>query len=622
MVKAILMGIVVMLLTVLMDRSLMGEDFIKTCKDEDGKKYTKFNGAGFDDSTTWVRAISYGIVVGVVAFLATLKWWLASICLLPVLGLMLQYAWWWGRAGTGKLKALIWFLLIQCVLQSVAAIAVRKIVGFNQLYGCVAQILPAVIGGLSIGSAIVGTCRRCDKKVLATIFLWLTWIGVVLSVAGGIYPLIGNINLGAMRTQVVMTEETTSPEVISTPEPTPAPEPTATPTPTPGPTVTPTPANQYGWYGQQPGNGQLVEWWTFYNLTIQNDGLLNDNDFGPNPYREGWWTNEYVNEMLTRIWKDPVLGAADIAYFDHIAGTNISSVKYDKDPQKWLDNINARAVEFVRDRDMYYRVVEEFIRAIDNRDIVLAVEIKLRSDVKNLMYMDSNNTVNLGSYGGYGYGNYGYGGYGGYGYNGYGGYGSYTIKMPKVIMKSHNEQAYFLVFTVKNGNNTGEALYKLACGYQPPIEKGGTGGINPGGNIGGGSGPGSGPSSQYHKDPTQGTDVGGNIESGPGTFTGTGVGSWYSAAEELYSSTDGTYSDYQAAIQTDASAGGTSHAGGTPSTPTAATPAGADKDDNAGSGTGYGGIDVGTTVSAPATDASTGQAITTEAAGAWGGPSD
>lgn len=614
MIKAILLGIIVACLTVLMDRSFRGQNFIQKVKDENGKEDTKFNWSGLDDSEALIRAIIYGVVVAVASFATTIagRWWiLALISLIAMIALMLQYAWWWGYAGSGRLKALIWFLLIQWVFQSVATKAVQSLLGVNLIGGSkilvfIVQVLPAVVGSLCTGSAIVGACRHCDKKGLATFFVILTLIGIILTIAGGITVVMGGFNLETAKTQITTAVPETTPEPVSFPTPVP----TAQLTPAPMPTAQPTyggnqysnqyggnqygnqyGSNQYGQYGQysQYGYGQygqITEWWTFYNLTIQNDGLLNDNDFGPNPYKEGWWINEYVNDMLARIRKDPVLGAADIAYFDHIAGTEISGVKYDSNAQKWLDNINARAVEFVKDQNLYNRVVDEFIRAINNPNIVQKIEIKSRKDIKALMYMEPNNTVNLGA-GGYGYGNYG-------------NYGGYSIKMPKVIWKSHNEEAYFLVYTVKkaNSSSTAEALYKLACGYQPPIEGTGNGGnyggINAGGNSGSNPGPYTPPSNP--KDPTKGTNVGKNDTPGPGPDTNNGVGAMTSKVDRPDNSTSMTYSEYKEEIHETAVINENQKVGGDPNTPTVSTPAGATMSSNADKGTGYGGIDVGTTV--------------------------
>ncbi len=608
MIGAILLAIFVTLWAMVINLTFMQQGLFTEVEDEKNGTRKKFNSGAFGDPEDWTRAVILGVLIGATRFVVTKfgeLWFLQAVALAVTIGMMIYLAWWFAKGGA-TWKAFFCWSLLMAICTMLAGRASENLVRWSTISRFLVLIvalasLPYIVGTLCEGSALVGLLRYKDHPNWALFVIWIVVLDILITLllvafSGRIVNLANRIQEQEMQGAVVT-------EV--TPEPTLQPVATAAPMPTVQPAPMPTAqpnygvwngnggqynGNQYG--GNQYGyNGQLIEWWTFYNLTIQNDGLAsNDNDFGPNPYRGDWWVTEYVNEMLTRIRKDPVLGAADIAYFDHIAGTNISGVKYDKDPQKWLDNINARAVEFVKNQAMYNGVVDEFIRTL-NSNILQNVEIKLRKDVKNLMYMEPNNTVNLNSYGNYGYGNYGYN-------NSYNYGSSYNIKMPKVIMKAHNEEAYFLIFTVKNGNSTGEALYKLACGYQPPIEaKAGTGGggINPGGNDNPGSGPSS-PDTPYHKDPTKGTDVGINDTKGPGTDTNNGVGSWISAADTDTNSITMDYSEYRQEMQHIATTNDNQKVGGDPNTPTVSAPSGTEVISNADNGTGNGGIDTATPV--------------------------
>ena len=634
MIGAIFLAIIVTLLVAMMDRLFMGKGIRREVTDENGKTKKEFSLEDWGDTDAWPNAIAIGVGVGAAKFVVThlnQLAFLSPLALIAMVGVMFYLAWWWGGVGMGW-RAYICFWILEGICSWVAGLAVTQtltipVVSASTILKWFVNVLPNVAYNCAVWSAIVGICRREEKKGLATILTivavililitcWTTWsysgrATSTVSVEAGVSTE-GTGNLWEDFKQRLADKGGTSEAAVAA---TPVPQPTPVPTPAATPTPVPQYGNQYGGnqYGQYGQYGQIVEWWTFYNLTIQNDGLAsNDNDFGPNPYRGDWWINEYVEDMLARIRKDPVLGAADIAYFDHIAGTEISGVKYDSNAQKWLDNINARAVEFVKDQNLYVKVVDEFIRAINNSNIVQKIEIKSRKDIKGLMYMEPNNTVNLGV-SGYGYG-YGYGNY----VNNYGGY---SIKMPKVIWKSHNEEAYFLIYTVKKANSgtTSEALYKLACGYQPPIEGTGYGGINAGGNSG--SNPGPGPNPSYVKDPTKGTNVGRNDVTGPGPDTNNGVGAQTSKVDlPTNSGSMSSVSEYKEAIQEIASAN--EHQTPGDNKPSTATPAGAEVSNNADKGTGYGGIDAGTTVTAPVTIASTGQQITSTAAGEWGGPSD
>ncbi len=605
MIGAILLAIFVTLWAMVINLAFMQQGLFVEVEDEKNGTRKKFNSGAFGDPEDWTRAVILGVLIGATRFVVTKfgeLWFLQAVALVVTIGMMIYLAWWFAKGGA-TWKAFFCWLLLMAICMMLAGRASENLVRWSTISRFVVLIvaltsLPYIVGTLCEGSALVGLLRYKDHPNWALFVIWIVILGILITLllfafSGRIVNLANRIQEQEMQEAVVMEvtpEPTLQPVATATPMPTVQPTPMPTVQPTPMPTAQPNygvwngnngqyNGNQYG--GNQYGyNGQLVEWWTFYNLTIQSDGLAsNDNDFGPNPYRDGWIVTDYVNDMLARIWNDPVLGAADIAYFDYVAGTNISGVKYDKDPQRWLDNINARAVEFVKDQTLYRAVVEEFIRTLNNSNIVQAVEITQRSDVKGLMYMNPNNTVNL-------YAN-------NYGYGGYGSSGNQTIKMPKVIAKAHNEQAWFLVFKIRTGYTNAEALYKLACGYQPPIEaKAGTGGgINPGGNDNPGSGPNS-SDTPYHKDPTNGTDVGKDDDPGPGSSTNNGVGSWFSSADTPTNSDTMSYDEYRAEMThvTAATEAG-QKVGGDPNTPTVSAPSGTEVISNADNGTGNGGID-------------------------------
>lgn len=333
---------------------------------------------------------------------------------------------------------------------------------------------------------------------------------------------------------------------------------------------------------------------------------------------------EFVNEMK----QDPALGAACMAWFDANMNTRLLGKffsEYKDHPDAWMETINAAKEEWIENPNEYYEVLKAFIEALTE-----AAEITIRHQTFGLddqMYM----------------------------------FGFSDKFVPDVIvMESKDHEGFLLTFTyLVKGTEKVTFSYRINCGFQPtnvgevmnvtprsnpnkPGESGGgnTSGKSGGGNNSGKSGGGNTSGKSGGGDPviTNSKDVANgtpqqknqNDVKGPGPGTNDGVGAQYSRVELPTGSTFlNTFSEYKEEVRElkDINEGPTSRPAGTPNTPTQSAPANTTVDSNAGKGTGYGGADDGSRISAPVTgkDQATGAQDTVkgEVGGAedtWEGP--
>ena len=132
------------------------------------------------------------------------------------------------------------------------------------------------------------------------------------------------------------------------------------------------------------------------------------------------------------------------------------------------------------------------------------------------------------------------------------------------------------------------------------------------------------PDPPYNKDPNlapkENTEP--NDDKGPGTSTNNGPGATTSTADQPTNSDHGTYTEYRESIDELNNTNQTQKTGSDPSTPS--TPSGgAAVDNNGDAGTSTSApINTPTPVTPPATDANTGETISTNPGEAWGGPTD
>lgn len=409
--------------------------------------------------------------------------------------------------------------------------------------------------------------------------------------------------------------------------------------------------------------------WHYYNLDIQDDGIKeNDYNFGPNPILDNISldkvktavkgkkasdtikveeivemldANQLKAEQIKRMYDDPKLGAADMAWMDSIAGTRYLGVFYSAAKEQWDVAMNDAADAWAKDENSYYQTLNAFENWLDS-----ATEVKIeyrKEGLTDQMYMNP-----------------------------------YTPSgVPDIIvMETSNHEGWFIVykFTIKE-TKTFEVAYRIDCGYQPtnvaeimkvkvqknpnnatptksktkkkqntttsnPTPSGGTttnpnpsgGGSDPGPSGGNDSDPNPGhtdpdpdkpepepdkpdppqPDPDKPKDPSQGTQVQPNDDTGPGEDTNGGD---QSSKEQESNSGNMNQEEYKQAQEENKSANETSREGGDDNKPSTPTESDTRVDNNGDEGTGNGGIDKPTEVqdSSVAND---------EAGDAWDGPPD
>ena len=201
--------------------------------------------------------------------------------------------------------------------------------------------------------------------------------------------------------------------------------------------------------------------WHYYNLDIQDDGIKeNDYNFGPNPILDNISLDkvktavkgkkasdsikvEEIVEMLDaqqvkaeqikRMYDDPKLGAADMAWMDSIAGTRYLGVFYSAAKEQWDVAMNDAADTWAKDEQVYFQTLNAFENWLDS-----ATEVKIEYRSKGLtdqMYMNP-----------------------------------YTPSgVPDIIvMETSDHEGWFIVykFTIKE-TKTFEVAYRIDCGFQP-----------------------------------------------------------------------------------------------------------------------------------------------------------
>lgn len=328
--------------------------------------------------------------------------------------------------------------------------------------------------------------------------------------------------------------------------------------------------------------------WHFYNADLQDNGDSKDDyNFGPNPLiseafsekvMEAIRAKNYtgtinIDELLkdvdastldaeyrARLRVDPTLGAATMAWFDSIVGTDYLGKFYSEAKEQWDAAMNDAAAQWISDSDLYSRTLDAFEKYLDHST---KVEIKRATNLTDQMYMNPF---------------------------------SVDGEVPRIIvMESANHSGWFLTytFTIKE-TAVKEVSLRADCGFQPTnvakvmkvkaksnptITGGGSGG---GGTISGGGGkttitgggttgttingggtnpwpwwpiPTSTPTptptpkpTDKPKDPTKGSDVLPNDDTGPGENTNTGKGGQYSSKDEVGNSNDLTPGEYKEEI--------------------------------------------------------------------------
>lgn len=377
--------------------------------------------------------------------------------------------------------------------------------------------------------------------------------------------------------------------------------------------------------------------WHFYNLDLQeNEDVLDDWNFGPNPMADVVVSSEAIasaiksgnttinlNEIIAglkaedldknfreRLRNDPILGTADMAWFDSILGTDYLGVFYSECGEKWDAAMNAAAKKWREDKADYEATLDAFEKYLDR---ATKVELKyVASGLDDQMYMNP----------------------------------ATKDGVPEIIvMETLNHDGWFLTYTFTIKNTTvKEVAYRIDCGYQPtnvaeimqitaiPRPKTGGGGDTPKPvpkpdpipepDPGTPPEPEPDPDPEPEpdpelpnpKDPTKGTPVLPNDDPGPGPDTNNGEGAQYSTKDLPTNSNHMKPEQYQKEIQDLKDANATTRKGGDSNKPSTPPPdTGTKVDSNAEEGTGYGGIDEPT----PVQDSSVAD---DQAGDSWDGP--
>ena len=345
-------------------------------------------------------------------------------------------------------------------------------------------------------------------------------------------------------------------------------------------------------------------WYHFYNTDVQYDGDDDNNyNFGPNPYNADWVAEDYDQDFRERLKKDPALGAADLAWFDANMGTRFLGEFYDSCKGDWAKTMNEAKVRFMNDQSAYYKNLDAFFAYLDS---AVKVEVRECKSVSDQMYMNPHTLDGV----------------------------------PDVIvLLTDDHSGHELVYTFEIKGDTFEVAYRIECGFQPtdvaeimgitPQNQStpGTPSTPDNPNPPSPNPPGPTPDDPK-KDPSKltPTNTEPNDNRGPGENTIDPNDPNHSTKDRSDNSTSyPSYDKYREDMDHKAEVNQNQRVGGDSNQPSTETPTGTTVDNNGATGTGYGSADTPTPVTAPATEAGTGQAITnnsSNAATAWGDGSD
>lgn len=336
----------------------------------------------------------------------------------------------------------------------------------------------------------------------------------------------------------------------------------------------------------QPSSG-----WHFYNLEML--GTEEPFNFGPSPVHEGWTATDYINDLQSRMSVDPALGAAVLAWVDANVGTRYLGEFYETAQHNWAAAMNAAKGRWTSDPNEYFRTLDAFW-AFVNASATASIDDTARQAVDQ-MYQNpfvSGDSPDI------------------------------------IVLETNQGDGPWLVlnFTIKG--NQFPVEFRVKCGYQPsnvsrimgitPQEtptvvppasgNGGGGGTTPPG----GTNPEPTPPvpTNPQKDPSKSSNTGRNDTDGPGPDTNNGVGSTESSADQPTNSgyMDSYQDGYKDAIDDLKGANDKAQQQGQSNNAPSSSPSSSSTvvDNNASSGTGYGGVDTSTPV-APETGATKGE---------------
>ncbi len=541
-------------------------------REEDDKGKRKFVGFGKVTGDGWNMALGLGVLTGVINFFS-------QFCMhkgLPILSLLMSFVMlaamfavmvYWLKEGS-EWRELWPFLVLSLLLFVVAkqaALAGAVFTANSQFWSSVVKILPlltliAVAGIMVAGTAKYRAEERKDLPENARernnawfkVAVVLTILALLLTLGLGIaWGAIGNFTK---------------------------------------------PAGEAG-----------RDFPHYYNLDVQNDGLDNDYNFGPNPWAENYTAEQADAEFRARLKRDPMLGAADISWLDAKVGTQYLGDYYAQAENNWARAINSATESFAQDKTKYYETLDPFFAFLDS---AIQVEVRDCQAVEDQMYANPHTASGI----------------------------------PEVVVfKTTDHSGHELVYTFSIKGNVFEVAYRIECGFQPtnvekvmhiPAQDKSTGSTpsttptpdNP--DVNPGSDPTPTPTpDDNQKDPSKltGEDTEPDDNKGPGENT-------IDPSDPNHSSKDtgdgsnsyNMYEEYVQEIEDKQSINDTQKVGGDANVPNITPAPSTNVDNNGNAGTGNGGIDTATPTQNHAETSNGGSISNTESnpAGAWGDDED
>ena len=554
-------------------------------------------------SDDWMVAILFGLLAGVVNYFVPMFYvgsslaFLAPVCLAVMVCMTIYLMYIWSKEGTcfRDMLPLIVVAVVIFFITKAAAIMTAAMVEDYFLYTLI-LVIPELMLVLAIGffvtSLFLYYYRRLNRGNLNKILALCAGIVTAIIMLALLFT---RVNWGGFTDMMASVFRTPDPygqeEFINEGD------------------------AEYEYSDADYTADESATWYGFYNLNLQTDAdPRNDFNFGPNPFTENATAKDYDAEMRTRMSKDPALAVANMAWLDAIVGTRYLGEFYESCKGDWAKTINLAKVRFMEDQGLYYQTLNAFFAFMDTAD---AITLDYQtSDLDDQMYMNPKTVDGV----------------------------------PDVIvMTTTDHSGYFLTYTFYIKEVAFKVAYRIDCGYQPtnveevmhivpddtprnpqptptpdpdpdpvpPPQTDPTPETDP--THGNGDTPT--PKKDPSKSPKINTEP--NDDPGPGPNTNTGKGSNTSKADQPTNSNHGTQEQYNQAIKDLKDTNTTQKTGSDSNTPSTPAPTPSTKVDNNGDkGNGGAPINTPTPVSAPATVANTGEAISDSPGEAWGGPVD
>lgn len=393
-ISSMLLAIAVIVIAAIALECLETNGYLRVASESGRRKFV-----GFKDVSTdgWTGAIALGALTGLINFFS-------QFCMhkgLPVLSLITMFIMmaaivgvviYWLREGSEwrEICPFILLVLLLFVVTKQASLAGAVAVAENRFWYSVIKILPLMTLFAACGIMIAGTAKyRYEERPglssdsRSRNCAWFRAV-VVLTIIALLLSAIFGISWGSLGNFTK-------------------------------------PAGEAGEVGQFPH---------YYNLDIQNDGLYNDYNFGPNPWIENYTAAQADAEFRKRLKADSMLGAADIAWLDAKLGTQYLGNFYAEE-NDWARAINNAVYKFSTNQGLYYETLDPFFAFLDS-----AVQVSVRDcrAVIDQMYANPHTASGI----------------------------------PEVVVfKTSDHSGQELVYTFSIKGNVFEVAYRINCGFQP-----------------------------------------------------------------------------------------------------------------------------------------------------------